>query len=174
MYCKNCGKQIPDNVMFCPSCDAKVEQSRGSTPIPSPLYQPQYQSQNQQQNHPEQSYPVIQGKPSVGFLDAIKLFFTNYVNFSGRSRRSEYWYATLFNIIVSTLLTSMLPDIAGLWSLAILIPGIALCVRRLHDIGKSGWWYLLVCIPLVGQIIMIVWFCQDSDPDNQWGPNPKY
>ena len=53
------------------------------------------------------------------------------------------------------------------------IPGLSICVRRLHDIGKSGWYYLIGLIPLVGGIIMIVWFCQDSAPANQWGPNPK-
>lgn len=111
---------------------------------------------------------------NIGFLDAVKLFFKNYTNFKGRSRRSEYWWFCLFNMIVSTLLGLIIPDIAGLWALVILVPTLSLVARRLHDIGKSGWWYLIGLIPLVGGIILLVWFCKDSTPEtNQWGPNPK-
>ena len=112
---------------------------------------------------------------SVSFIEAIKLFFRNFTNFNGRSRRSEYWWVCLFNMIVSTAITMILPDIAWIWSVVIFVPTLSLCVRRLHDIGKSGWWYLIALIPLVGAIILIIWFCKDSSPDaNQWGPSPKY
>ena len=117
---------------------------------------------------------MAEPKPSVSFLDAIKLFFTRYTDFNGRSRRSEYWFASLFNFLVSAVISTALPDFAWIWSLAVLIPGIAIGVRRLHDIGKAGTWYLINLIPLVGQIIFLVWACQDSTADNQWGPNPKY
>jgi len=111
----------------------------------------------------------------LGFVDAIKLFFQNFTNFNGRSRRSEYWWVCLFNMIVGFIIGMILPDFSWIWSVIILVPTLSLCVRRLHDIGKSGWWYLVVMIPLVGGIIMIVWFCQDSHPgQNQWGYSPKY
>ena len=110
---------------------------------------------------------------SVSFAEAIKLFFVRYTDFNGRSRRSEYWWFTLFNIIVSAIIAMALPDIAGLWSLIVLIPSLSLCIRRLHDVGKSGWWYLILFVPLVGEILLLVWFCRDSGPDNRWGPNPK-
>lgn len=110
---------------------------------------------------------------SVSFIDAVKLAFSHYADFKGRARRSEYWWFTLFNVIVSGLVSYIIPDLAWIWTLAVLIPGLSICVRRLHDIGKSGWYYLIGLIPLVGGIIMIVWFCQDSAPANQWGPNPK-
>lgn len=110
---------------------------------------------------------------SVSFIDAVKLAFSHYADFKGRARRSEYWWFTLFKVIVSGLVSSIIPDLAWIWTLAVLIPGLSICVRRLHDIGKSGWYYLIALIPLVGGIIMIVWFCQDSAPANQWGPNPK-
>lgn len=111
---------------------------------------------------------------NIGFLDAVKLFFKNYTNFRTRSRRSEYWWVWLFCTAVSALLGALLPEIASLWTLAVLIPNLALAVRRLHDIGKSGWWYLLLLVPLVGAIIILIWFCKDSAPEaNQWGPNPK-
>ncbi|MNZ89121.1 Inner membrane protein YhaI [compost metagenome] len=65
--------------------------------------------------------------------------------------------------------------LAGLYSLAILLPSLALVVRRLHDTGRSGWWVLIGFIPLIGFIVLLVFMCTDSDPDtNQYGPNPKY
>ena len=112
--------------------------------------------------------------------DAIKSVFSQYVGFKGRARRSEYWYFVLFNFLVSFVLSSLgsfveaLKFLPAIWSLAVLLPGLAVCVRRLHDIGKTGWLLLLALIPIVGEIILIVWFCKDSQPgDNQYGPNPK-
>ena len=110
----------------------------------------------------------------------------HYADFTGRARRSEYWYFVLFNFIVSILIGLSLGVIAGLlnvpalvylaylWSLAVFIPSLAVSVRRLHDIGRSGWWLFLSLIPLVGAIILIIWYCTDSQPGaNQYGPNPK-
>lgn len=109
---------------------------------------------------------------SVGFGEAIKLYFTNYANFSGRTRRSAYFKAVIFiNIITSAL--SGVPELAAVWALVTLLPGIAMVVRRLHDTGRSGWYYLFLLIPLVGPILILVWICSDSTEDNQWGPNPK-
>ena len=110
---------------------------------------------------------------SVSFIDAVKSAFAHYADFKGLSRRSEYWWFTLFNIIVSGIITAIIPDFSWIWSLVVLIPGLALCVRRLHDVGKSGWFYLWILLPLAGAIILIVQFCKDSTADNQWGPNPK-
>lgn len=116
----------------------------------------------------------------MSFVDAIKSVFTQYVGFNGRARRSEFWYFFLFNFIVSFVL-SLLAQFVGffsilgtIWSLAVLLPGLAVGVRRLHDIGKAWPWILIGFIPLVGGIILIVFFCQDSQPgENQFGPNPK-
>lgn len=105
----------------------------------------------------------------------------NYIGFSGRARRKEYWMFTLINFIVIIILSILesllgLPGfISGLYSLAVLIPGLAVSVRRLHDTGKSGWWLLLSFIPIIGAIILLVFFALDSeDGANQYGPNPKY
>ena len=115
----------------------------------------------------------------MSFTDAVKSVFSQYVGFKGRARRSEYWWFVLFNIIVSVVI-SLLASLTGwnflsiLYSLAVLLPGLAVAVRRLHDIGKSGWFYLFAFIPLVGAIILRVWFCKDSEPGaNAYGPNPK-
>ena len=116
----------------------------------------------------------------MSFTEAIKSVFSQYAGFSGRARRSEYWYFVLFNFIVSFVLgllgqaASIFSILSGIVSLALLVPGLAVAIRRLHDIGKSGWYLLFVLIPLVGSIILIIWCCKDSDPgDNAYGPNPK-
>ena len=115
-------------------------------------------------------------------IDAYKKFWQNYVNFSDRSRRSDYWYATLMHIIISLILSVLIVStgvqffatLASLYSFATFIPGLALVVRRLHDIGKSGWNYLFIFLPIIGQILLFVWFVTDSQPGaNQYGLNPK-
>ncbi len=110
----------------------------------------------------------------MGFLDAVKSVFSQYATFSGRARRSEYWYFVLFNYIVSIVLVlTGVQMLSYIWSLATLIPGLAVAVRRMHDIGKSGWFLLIGFIPIVGFIWLLVLCCKDSQPDNQYGPNPK-
>lgn len=123
-----------------------------------------------------------------------KVVFENYANFSGRARRSEYWYYTLCNVIISFvmyilviisvaigsdgespgILFYLIYGILMLYALATFIPSLAVVVRRLHDTGKSGWYYLIGLIPLVGAILVIIALVTDSQPgSNQWGPNSK-
>lgn len=110
----------------------------------------------------------------------------HYADFSGRARRSEYWFFVLFNFLVSFVLgfvfgliatATEVPSIASLaylWSVAMVVPALAVTARRLHDIGRSGWWMLIALVPIVGGIILLVWECTDSQPGfNQYGPNPK-
>ena len=105
-----------------------------------------------------------------------------YLDFNGRARRTEYWMFTLVNIIISwsiigfslAIQSSELNILEDLYSLAVLIPSLAVSVRRLHDIGKSGWNLLIILIPLIGIIILLVWMCEDSQHGtNKWGENPK-
>lgn len=114
------------------------------------------------------------------FLSVVR---DNYANFSGRARRAEYWYFALFYTIIYVLLylVGRLVGhdaggqlLAGLFSLALLLPSIGVAIRRLHDTNRSGWFLFLLLIPLIGAIILLVFYCQDSDvSDNQYGPNPK-
>ncbi|MDQ0493805.1 MULTISPECIES: DUF805 domain-containing protein [Paenibacillus] len=104
----------------------------------------------------------------------------NYVGFQGRARRTEYWMFVLFNVIASFIiglidgLFGLTPILTYIYSLAVLLPSLAVTARRLHDTGRSGWWILIALIPVVGTIILIVFTCQDSQPnDNQHGKNPK-
>lgn len=105
------------------------------------------------------------------------MFFKNYGNFRGRASRSEYWWAVLFYWIIYTTLAGaaiVFVPILGLiittlFLIAFLIPMLSVGVRRLHDIGKSWEYILFGLIPYAGLIILIVYFCKDSDGDNQWG-----
>ena len=110
-------------------------------------------------------------------LAIVKSVITkNYVNFQGRATRPEFWYFFLFNFVVSFilgLLGRVGTTLSSVWSLAILLPQLGLGVRRLHDIGKSGWLMLLSLIPIVGWIILIIWWAKEGDPnENQYGPVP--
>ena len=124
----------------------------------------------------------MEANPQVGFIDAIKLAFKNYVNFNGRSRRSEYWWFVLFNIIIeiiifilAKLITPNLIFLLSIYSLIIFLPGLGLAIRRLHDIGKSGWYIFIAFIPIVGIFILLYFFCLDSEnQSNEYGESPKY
>ena len=102
-----------------------------------------------------------------------------YAVFHGRARRAEYWMFVLFSIIASIIL-SIIGEIihttllGNLYTLAVIIPSLAVGARRLHDIGKSGWWLLIGLIPIIGWIILIMFAVMDGQPgDNQYGSNPK-
>jgi uncharacterized membrane protein YhaH (DUF805 family) len=109
-----------------------------------------------------------------------------YAVFDGRARRKEYWYFFLINTVISIFLAfidsftgTISEDVGiglldGLYALAVLIPGTAVTVRRLHDTDRSGWWILIGLIPVIGGIALLVFMVLDSTPgDNQYGPNPK-
>jgi uncharacterized membrane protein YhaH (DUF805 family) len=113
--------------------------------------------------------------------------FKQYFDFRGRARRKEYWYFSLFLIIFSIIAdwsARILGMLVGsykvylvlyvLFCIATLIPSISVSVRRLHDIGRRGWWLLLCLVPIIGWIWLIVWACFDSKKgENKWGHNPK-
>lgn len=138
-------------------------------PNPAPNPGPQYQ----------QNAGAMPPVRKVGFGEAIKDFFVRYVDFNGRSTRSMFWYYVLFSVVVSSILSGIANAGDGnrfgeilsiIWSLGTLVPGLALAVRRLHDIGRKWTWILMGLIPLAGPIILIVYYIKDSDGDNQFGP----
>ncbi len=110
----------------------------------------------------------------------------NYAVFGGRAQRKEYWFFTLFNMIFGFVLGFVdgivgainletgLGILSGIYALAVLIPGIAVSVRRLHDTDRSGWWLLIALIPIIGVIVLLVFMVLDSKVGaNQYGENPK-
>ena len=117
----------------------------------------------------------------MNFNDIIAIIksviLKNYVNFEGRATRAEFWWFFLFNLIVGLILSlfgRVGTVLSGVWSLAILLPYLGVSARRLHDINKSGWLLLLALIPLVGAIILIVWWAKEGDAEpNQYGPVPE-
>jgi len=128
------------------------------------------------------------------FQESIKTCFSKYVTFSGRAQRSEFWWWVLFIMIANMVLTWVdialfgttqtapgsisgstdTPILSGIFGLATLLPSLSVAIRRLHDIDKSGWWYLIGLIPLIGLIVLIVWFATDGTRGrNRFGADPK-
>ena len=158
MNCPACGSENREDAQFCGGCGAALSVS----PITSLTPQ------------------VI-----VDFPEAVKLGFQRYIDFSGRSSRAEYWWFTLFIVLVDVIVTAVdtvvlgtdLRDIGLLstvWQLATLIPSLAIGVRRLHDIDKSGWWILLWFVLVIGWIVLLVWAIKRGDGGpNKYGPDPR-
>ncbi len=108
----------------------------------------------------------------------------NYFNFSGRATRSEFWYFTLFCLLFGMLIM-LIEYMLGIgnvketgilsliFDLALVFPSLAVSTRRLHDTNRSGWWNLIILVPIIGIIVLIVFYSQDSKEDNQYGVNPK-
>jgi len=125
----------------------------------------------------------------MSFGAAIASFFSKYATFSGRARRSEFWFAVLFTSLVSTAISIVSPgttqyvnDIAiqqasvlsNLWQLAIFVPSLALSWRRLHDVGRKGTYYLFILLPIVGWILLFIQLVKDSQPGaNEFGDPVK-
>lgn len=204
--CPKCGCIIDNNnAKFCKKCGAKLENANIvqdseslNTNVDSSSFDVgnrlETESNNgiilgvntneeniksHQENDSEET--MIKGT-TISFMGAIKKCFCNFVNFSGRANRKEFWYFYLFNIIIYLVVYFLLlavsnealiltfASIAIVYGLGTILPNIAVAVRRLHDIGKSGWWYLLFLIPYIGSIILIVFFCMKSNPnENKYG-----
>jgi uncharacterized membrane protein YhaH (DUF805 family) len=115
----------------------------------------------------------------MNFGEAIKSGFSNYVNFGGRAVRSEFWFWALFTIIGTAIAAGL--DFAifnapalfyFVFTLVIFLPGLAVTIRRLHDLDRPGWWFLLIAVPLIGVIVLIVWFCtRGTSGPNRFGPD---
>ena len=139
MFCAQCGVENDVLGSFCKTCGVALEMSK-----------------------------------AVSFSDAISLAFKNYVNFKGRSTRAEYWWFFLFTFTLS-IVTQIIDSFSSLGvtnsisSLIVLLPSLAVGVRRLHDIGKSGWWLLLWFAVIVGWVILLVWSVRKSDGPNKYG-----
>ena len=104
---------------------------------------------------------------------AIRTCLTKYVDFNGRAARPEFWWFVAAQFVVGLILNMVLPVLGGLFSLAVLLPSLAAGARRLHDIGRSGWWQLLGFIPIIGWLVLIYWAAQPGEPAaNQWGSPP--
>lgn len=120
----------------------------------------------------------------MNMMQAVNSVFSNYANFSGRARRSEYWFFVLFNLIAPVAMGAVLAffgrseqtiaRMAEVYSLVAFVPGLAVVWRRLHDIGKSGACCFWILFPIAGPIIFLVWMCREGTRGpNRFGPDPK-
>lgn len=121
-----------------------------------------------------------QSEENYNIVDWTVKVLKNYVNFEGRARRKEYWFYTLaifIAIIVAMILDAMLGTGYLFYAIVILgtfLPSLAVGIRRLHDTNRSGWWYLICLIPLIGPILLIIWLATETIREpNQWGPPAK-
>ncbi|MCG3861732.1 DUF805 domain-containing protein [Psychrobacter sp. Sarcosine-02u-2] len=119
---------------------------------------------------------------NYGIMDWFKKGLRNYANFSGRARRKEYWYFVLVQmglVIIAMILDAIIFNSEiGLFyivvALGLFLPGLAVTIRRLHDTSRSGWWFLISILPLIGSIILLVFLASDTKLEiNQWGPPAK-
>lgn len=106
---------------------------------------------------------------TMDFVTAIKTcVMQKYCCFEGRARRSEHWWFCLLNLVLG-----FIPIVNFIAPLALLLPALGVCVRRLHDTGRSGWWLLLALIPLVNLVLIYFYICDSQPGSNKWGANPK-
>lgn len=168
MFCKHCGKELNEKAAVCTACGVRV--GEGNT----------YCANCGAQHDPLAAICVKCGaairksagsSPDVvnGFTSAISTCWKKYADFEGRANLSEYWYWVLFSILLW-----FIPFVNFIAWLVLLLPSIAVAVRRLHDTGHSGWWYFLGFVPIVGWIILLIWYVTPSQQgDNEYGPEPR-
>ena len=189
--CTKCGVLVGDGNRFCPNCGAEPD------PLAVICVKCGYELKPIKRGGAAPSRDA--GSQGKGFGWAVRTCFSKYSTVSGRARRREFWYWYLFTclpIIVVFLLiflgacTTMsyaqtvqplntgmglgfVEIVLILWNLIIWLPSLAVTVRRLHDAGRSGWYFFIGFIPIVGSILLLIELCRDSVDDNKYGPNPK-
>ncbi len=111
----------------------------------------------------------------MSFVDAIQSGLRQYAVFRGRASRPQFWWFMLFCVLAVSLAEAIVGEgFSGLVTLALVLPTLAVTARRLHDIGRSGWWQLVVWVPVVGVFVALYWYVQPSEAmDNTWGPVPR-
>ena len=176
LICPKCGRKMESGSLFCTNCGTRLSDEKDASGARETV--PQIQSVP---TNPHTSQETPNGQPhagSVSFGRAIQLFFQNYSNFRGRASRSEFWWAWVFCFLINlgVMLLKVIPVVGTILGvvamLLFLIPNLSIQVRRLHDTGKSWLYLLMYLIPLVGPIILLVFFCTASKGDNRWGPGP--
>ena len=110
---------------------------------------------------PEENY-------DMNFIDAIKICFTKYADFNACASRPEFWWWFLFTVVASLALQAVSYNLSGAFSIATFLPSVAVGARRLHDTDRSGWWQLLYFLPIIGWIVLIIFWAEGSKP-NRYG-----
>jgi uncharacterized membrane protein YhaH (DUF805 family) len=163
MTCSVCGRVLADSATRCASCGARTATAE---PRDGFAYTP------------DAGNAAREPKPD-GAFDWYLRSFSKYADFDGRATRSEYWWFILMNVVVSAAILFVgilvkVPWLYLVYSVAALIPSFAVTIRRLHDTGRSGWWWFIGFLPVLGAIILLIFTLQDTEPrTNAYGPNPK-
>lgn len=186
-FCPNCGAEPDPLAVICVKCGCQLKPIRPNVTSVS-MYERANRSCSDKSLHGREIYDYTHRNSA--FIWAVKTCLLKYKTFSGRARRKEFWYWGLFLFLSQAVLLMLCASfydygngesnayyffilLFGAWNISMLLPSLAVTVRRLHDTGHSGWYYLMVLIPLVGAIILLVEFCTDSDGFNKYGPSPK-
>lgn len=185
MKCLACGYENIYGSTSCKQCSASLTEAAPepvrvapAAPVEAPVQSaaPAASNMNAPKEAVTADYPnELTFIPYIGneqfnyFLRVLRRAF----DFNTRSSRAEFWWFMLFQILISVAIIIILPVLSTLFSLIVMIPGIAVAIRRLHDIKKSGWWLLTIFIPLIGILLLIIFWIKPSDPSgNQWGAIP--
>lgn len=182
MQCRKCGEFLTGSPARCPVCGANLKAGQETLVNPPHIHQ----EDCSREGHA--------GAAGTGAGEALRLFFRRSLDFRGRSRRGEFWWAYLGLLLINaciygflSLLVSSLESLSNeypfaitvllatlftlVWGGWLCVAGLALCIRRLHDSGKTGWLWLLHLVPF-GSLVMCILYCLPSGPDNRWGPRP--
>ena len=166
--CPACGEEIEENIKECPYCHESVIQNNSTKEVETPMESPQVTSPLTNESHDETNN-INEQTPSFFEYYFVDVFFKHYADFDGKISRKQYWmgylcYALLIIVLlcIDFLIGSPL-IITLLASLALIVPGIAFTVRRLHDIGKNGWWILIYLVPLIGPIWWLILMCTKGE-----------
>ena len=187
-FCPQCGAEV--NGSFCPQCGAIIEAVNTSSQSAGTDGNP-FQAGSQAPSNAGLRMGSFGGGAGAAdvptFSEALPMVMKKFATFSGRASRPEFWYFWLtcflvnfiFNVIVQLVgpesaASNIVAIVQGLFGLAIIIPHIAVVVRRLHDTNRTGWWFLIVFIPLIGAIILLLWLASAPTPGtNMYGPQPR-
>lgn len=166
--CPVCAEPIEEGTKVCPYCHEVLVHEETPVAQPEPVIEKTSVS-----DHLEHTAPEVQDDKALGLFACyfVETFFRHYADFSGKASRKQFWMGYLFYILIMMPLYALdmligIPVLSSIYILAMLIPYIALVVRRLHDIGKSGWWYFITLVPLIGVIWLLVLLCKKGEIKN--------
>lgn len=165
--CKQCGASLTEKPAAAPVASAPAP-SPAPAPAPTPVAAQTAAPASAEEVYPNELtfIPYIGNEQFNHFLRVLRRAF----DFNTRSSRAEFWWFTLFEILIALAILMIMPFLSPIYSLLLMIPAIAVSIRRLHDIGKSGWWLLLIFVPLIGGIVLLVFFVLERQrEENQWG-----
>ena len=172
--CKQCGASLTAAAQSAPAAPAEPVAPAAPTPTyaAAPAAAPAQKAETSQYpSYPSELtfIPYIGNEQFNYFLRVLRRAF----DFNTRSTRAEFWWFTLFQILTALAIAIILPFLSPLYTLVLTIPAIAVSIRRLHDINKSGWWLLLIFVPLIGAIVLLIFMIKETQQaDNQWGAVP--